>query len=113
MMTTTIAIPLGPRRRVLRTATVLSAGVCLPTGLRPGVPAGVSYAPPANYRHSYNNVNVRNNVNVNINNNTNNYFNRFNNNQNLRGGSAQSPLASTRQAGDRESRRSTGDGAPR
>jgi Protein of unknown function (DUF3300) len=57
-----------------------------------------SYAPPANYRHSYNNVNVRNNVNVNINN-TNNYFNRFDNNQNLRGGSAQSPLADTRHAG--------------
>jgi Protein of unknown function (DUF3300) len=53
-----------------------------------------SYAPPANYRHSYTNVNVHNNVNVNINN-TNNYFNRFNNNQNLRAGSAQSPLAST------------------
>ena len=50
------------------------------------------YAPPANYRHSYNNVNVRNNVNVNINNSRNDYFNRFDNNQNLRAGSAQSPL---------------------
>jgi hypothetical protein len=58
-----------------------------------------SYRPPANYRHSYNNVNVRNDVNININNNTNNYFNRFDNNQNLRAGSAQSPLAGTRQAG--------------
>ncbi len=44
-------------------------------------------------------MNVRNNVNVNINNNRNDYFNRFDHNQNLRAGSAQSPLGPTRQAG--------------
>jgi hypothetical protein len=42
---------------------------------------------------NYNNVRV-NNVNVNVNNN-NNYYNRFNNNQNLRTGSAQSPIANS------------------
>jgi len=51
------------------------------------------YRPPANYRNSYNNVRVNN---ININNN-NNYYNRFNNNQNLRTGSARSPLANSPQ----------------
>ena len=55
------------------------------------------YAPPVNYRHSYNNVRVNNNVNVNINDSNNNYFNRFEKNQNLRTG-AQSPLKGTQHA---------------
>src|SRR5262245_16665606 len=61
----------------------------------PGFRPGYRYAPPPNYRHSYNNVNV------NINNN--NYYNRFSNNQNLHV-QTQSPL------GDR-GRRSTYAGA--
>jgi len=53
----------------------------------------VGYVSPAGYRNNYNNVRV-NNVNVNVNNN-NNYYNRFNNNQNLRTGSARSPIANS------------------
>jgi hypothetical protein len=52
------------------------------------------YAPPAGYRHNYNNVNVRNDVNINIDNRD--YYNRFNNNQNLHGGTTRSPLARQR-----------------
>jgi hypothetical protein len=48
------------------------------------------YAPPAGYRYSYNN---RNNVVIN----NNNYYNRFNNNQNLRAGTVQSPIGTPRQ----------------
>jgi hypothetical protein len=50
------------------------------------------YNRPVNYRNNYNNVRVNN---ININSNNRNYYNRFNNNQNLRTGSARSPLANS------------------
>ena len=49
------------------------------------------YSRPANYRYNYNNVRVNNNIVVN----NNDYYNRFNNNQNLRTGSARSPIANS------------------
>ena len=58
----------------------------------PGFHPAYRYAPPPGYRNSYNNVNVNRNVVVN----NNNYYNRFTNNQNLRVGQAQSPLAQSR-----------------
>jgi hypothetical protein len=54
------------------------------------------YRPPANYRHSYNNIDVNRNVNVNVRN-TNDYFNRFSGNENLRAGGARSPLQAGQQ----------------
>ncbi len=51
------------------------------------------YTSPPGYRYNYTHVNVNRNVNVNVNNN---YFNRFDNNQNLRGGKSNSPLAGTK-----------------
>jgi hypothetical protein len=53
------------------------------------------YAPPINYRYSYNHQ-----TNVIINNN--NYYNRFNNNGNLKRGETRSPLASTNRATTRD-----------
>jgi hypothetical protein len=53
------------------------------------------YRPPPNYRYSYNPRVSHNDVNINIDND--NYFNRFSGNQNLRAGSAQSPLRPTQQ----------------
>ena len=53
----------------------------------PAYPPAHGYYPPPGYPHSYN---QQNNVNINVNNN---YYNQFNNNSNLKGGAANSPIA--------------------
>lgn len=71
------------------------------------------YAPPAGYRYNSANSNVSygrgrygNSTNVNIDNT--NYFNRFDNNQNLRAGTAESPLSSAAAGGSRGERMAGG-----
>lgn len=68
-------------------------------GFRPAY----GYNPPAGYRYNsatHHNRTRQGNTNIDVNNSNTNYFNRFDNNQNLRAGTAESPLATGKRAQD-------------
>ena len=99
-MTTTIVIQTGATAPcTMGPRPFYPPGVCLPSGLRPGVSASVWLCAAGELSAQLQQCERQQQRQRNINNNNNNYFNRFDENQNLRGGSAQSPLASTRHAG--------------